>query len=233
MDARAVRERRHGDRAVALGRAGDQIGEVVGDDEAELAVRQHGGLRAASGAGCVEIPERLVGVDLRHRLRRTGVLCHQRFVAVLALTRATDGDHLAQLRRCRFHRIDVVDKAFFGQHHAGLAGTAEVGDFRRREPEVDRHPDRAEPERGPAAFEQRRVVARHHQQLVARFKAERTQRLHQRIDAVVEFAPRPLPVALDEPRPIGKQRRRLRQQRRQIHRACAPRHAHAASSTLR
>jgi hypothetical protein len=124
----------------------------------------------------------------------------------------------------------MLGKAVLGQHHARLAGAAQVGGFRWREPEVDRHPHRAQAKGGPAALEQRRVVARHHEQLVARPHAERTQSLHQRIDARIDLTPGPLPLALDQPRPVGKERGRLRQQRGQVHR---PRLAHAASSTLR
>ena len=66
VDARAVRQRRHHQRGVALGRAGHQVGEMVGDDEGHLAMGQHRRLGAAGGAGGEEEPAR----DRRARRRR-------------------------------------------------------------------------------------------------------------------------------------------------------------------
>ena len=76
VDARAVRQRRHRDGAVALVGAGDEVGQVVGHHEGHLAMGQHRRLRAAGRSGGVEEPERVVVRDSHRRpcLRRAEVL---------------------------------------------------------------------------------------------------------------------------------------------------------------
>ena len=56
------------------------------------------------------------------------------------------------------------------------------------------------------------------------------QRLHQRVDALVDLAPGPAALLEDQAGALRKQCRRLRQQHRQVRRVGL---AHAASSTLR
>ena len=230
MNPRAVRQRRHRDRTVVLVGAGDEVGKVVRDHERHLAVGQHRRLGPPGRARGVEVPQRRVGADLGDGRRRAEILLQEFVETDLAVARLADRDDMAQLRGRGLHRVYMPGKAVLRQHHCGFAGTPKVGQFRRCQSEVGRHPDGAESERGPATLEQGHVVARLDQHLVAGLHAQRSQALDKRIDAGVDLAPGPDPLALNQPGPVREQRCRLREQCRQV--GCL-RLAHAASSTLR
>ncbi|KEH15071.1 hypothetical protein GY15_00900 [Delftia sp. 670] len=243
MYACAVRQRCHGNGAVALVRARDQVGKVVGHHEGHLSMGEHRGLGPACGAGGVEEPQRRIGMHMGCRCGSACVVMQQLLVVLLALAfaRPADGDHMPQPWRGGAHGVHMAGEALFGQHGGGAAGVAQPSHFGWCKPEVDRHPDGAEPEGGPAAFKQGNAVARLHQQAVTGLHAQRAQALDQRIDARIDLRPGPAAVALDQAGPVGKQGGRLRQQQRQVGclgrgdcrdvRRCKP--VHAASSTLR
>lgn len=63
MHAGAMRKRRHHQRGILFGRAGDEIAKMVGDDEAHLAMGQHGRLGAPGRAGGEEEPAGIVMLD--------------------------------------------------------------------------------------------------------------------------------------------------------------------------
>ena len=60
MDAGAVRQRRHGQADVLLGRARHEIAQMIGDHEGHLPMRQHCRFRPPGGAGCEEEPAWIV-----------------------------------------------------------------------------------------------------------------------------------------------------------------------------
>ena len=63
MHAGAMRQRRHHQRDVMLGRRRHQVAQMVADDVFHLAVRQHARLRPPGGAGGIEEPRRMI---MRH-----------------------------------------------------------------------------------------------------------------------------------------------------------------------
>ena len=219
MDAGTVGQRSQDQRTRMLIQARHQVGDVVGDDKRHLAVGQHPGLGMARGARGVEKPQRVV---VRHFGRteaglQRAALLQQLLVAQFAGTRLTDGDDLLQARRCRTHGVDIMLQAFVIQHRYRAAGTAQVGRFRRGDPHVGRHPHGAQAERDPGTLEQRQVVARMHQQLVAFTQAARAQGRSNTVDPPGNFLPGMLTTVTNETRCIRIATRDLVEHFPQIH----------------
>jgi hypothetical protein len=124
--------------------------------------------------------------------------------------------HDAQRRRRLRHGRHVLLEAIVDQHGDRAAGRTQIRDLRRRQAEVHRHPHGTESERDPAALEHRQRVARLHEQPVALPDAQLAQRGDQGIDAIVDLAPRPLPVALDHAGAVRMESGGLAQQLRQV-----------------
>ena len=225
-----MRQRRHHDGAIPFAGARDQVGQVVGHHKRHLAVRENARLGAPSGAGGVEIPERVIG---RHHFRLgplAQVLRHQAFVAERVRQIAADGNHQAKRIRGVAHRRHMLRKSRFTDHHRGATGSAQIRHFGWRQTKIGGDPDATQAKRRPAAFEHGQVVARLQQNFVALAHALGAQGSHQGIDALVNLRPRPGLIALNEARKLRKQLGRVLEQAAQVHHlGCA----HAASSTLR
>ena len=220
VHARAMRERRHGNGAVVLGGARDQIGQVVGHHKGHLPVRQHRSLGLASGARGVEEPQGVVVGDGGFGDTRASVIAvrrHQRFVAPFTGHCRADLDDLAQAGRGFTHRLNMARKNIFHQQHHRTAGLRQVSDFGRREPKVGGHPDSAQTKRHPTTLEHLHVVARQHQQPVARRHAQTTQRQHHGVNTLVDLAPCPHLVTMNQRHTVRKLPSRLAQQLAQIH----------------
>ena len=244
VDAGAVRQRCDRDRTVALRRAWDQIGQVVGNDEGHLPVRQHRGLGPTGRAGGVEEPQRIVRADPGFVRTLAQVLLYQAVDVGLAVGRRTDPDHVGQRWRGRAHGVDMAGEAGLRDHRHRCARAAEVSHFGRRQAKVGRHPDATQAKRHPTALEHGQVVARMHEDAVALLQAALAQRIHHCIDTCVDLAPCPAALAVDQTDVVREKPGRVREQapeihhRRRVPEAALVRHAaalwiHTASSTLR
>ncbi len=154
---------------VVLGRARDQVGQVVGDDEGHLAVRQH--RRPWAGRWCPTCRRTTAGRPRRPwppTASAPAVRPRPASASPISPRRGWPiGDHVRSAGDALAHGVHVRVEAVVDQHRHGAAGGAEVRDLGRRQPEVDRHPDGTQAERDPAALEHRQRVARLHEQPVA------------------------------------------------------------------
>ncbi len=196
MNTGAVRQRRDAERGIRVGAAGHQVAEMVGDDEAHMAMRQHPRLRPPSGARGEEEPAGIIIFHIRHGRRRAAMRGEHGLV-ILAPRRRADADRAAKRRRGR-DGGGVIGEVGAADHRRGPARLRQIGDLLRGLPEVGRHPDRAHAETGEHRLEHLVAVLALHQHAVALGHAARCQRRRQRIDPGVEIMPGPEPLAPDE-----------------------------------
>ena len=240
-----MRQRRHGDGAVVLIGARNQVGQVVGHHEGHLAVRQDAGLGPARGARGVEEPQRVVvgdhlvgtgrgqsrrgdgcarGVRMRCRVgqssgvvaQRCQVRGHQIFVGELSLARPADGNDVSQRGRGGAGRVHVRGERILRDHGHRPAGRGQIGHLRRRQAKVRRHPHAAQAEGHPAALEHRAVIARVHEEAVALLQAEGAQRGGHGRYALLDLAPGPPRLALDQAGAVREELRRVREQTSEV-----------------
>ena len=216
VDAGAVRQWRHGDGAVGLIGAGNQVGQVVGHHEGHLAVREDAGLGPARGARGVEEPQRVVVGD--HFVRRGArggllqVLRHQVVVRQLTLARPVDGNDVSQRGRGGAGRVHVGGEHVFRDHGHRPAGRGEIGHLGRRQAKVRRHPHAAQAKRHPATLEHRALVARVHEDAVTLLQAQGPQRRRHGRHALLDLAPSPARLALDQPGALREELGRVGEQ---------------------
>ena len=218
MDTGAVRQRRDDKRSIAMRGRGHQIAQVIGDDKAHLAVRQHRGFRPAGGSRGEEEPAWIVALDGSFR-RALRVICGDERIVIVAERRRADRNRNANARRRLFRRRGMVGKISAADHGGGAARFSEISDFIRRQTEIGRHPDRAEPKAGEHALEHLIAVFRLDEDAVALAYAARGKRCAHRVHAPVELRPGPAPLAPDQSNLIGIAPRRLAQEMREIHHA--------------
>ena len=191
MHAGAMRQRRHHQRGVIFRGAGHQVGQVIGHHKGHLAVGQHRGLGASRGARGEEEPAGIVVVD--RGLRRS--LCRA-CAAIASLTDLSpklalaDPPDEAERRARRLHGRGMVRKIAVAQKRLGAGRGGEPGDFVRHQPEIGRHPDRAEPEGREHRPEHLVAILGMHEDAVALADAARGQRRRQRRDLTVDLRAR-------------------------------------------
>ena len=217
MHAGAMRQRRHHQRGIMLGGAGHQVGEMVGDHEGHLAMGQHRRLGAPGGAGGEEEPAGIVVLDggvvePRARMRRDR-LAHRS----LAESALADPPGELERRARRLDRRGMLGKIAVAQKRLGAGGGGEIGDLVRHQPEIGRHPDRAEPERREHRPEHLVAILGMDQDAVALDDAARGKRRRQRRDVAVDLAPGPGPLAPDEAGAVAMPAGILGQQMREVH----------------
>ena len=214
VDAGAVRQRRHHQRGILLRRRRHQVAQMVADDIIHLAMRQHAGLGPAGGAGGVEEPGRMVAVHVGRPGQLRGV------------RRRTPPSRRRRRRRWKspagrpgFPLAAAAawsGKAVVEDMHRGAGGLRQIGDLRRRQAEIGRHPDRADHPRREHRLQHGVGVARVQQDPVAVAHAARRQRGGRGLDPVAKRCPGPGGVAPDDRRPVGKPPRGLDQQRGEV-----------------
>ena len=132
-----------------------QVAQVVGDDEAHLAVGQHRGLRPARGAGGEEEPAGIVVLDRRGgRLAPLWARRSARRQAASPKPACPSSQMSRNVRHGLAHRRGMLGEVGLAQQERGCA---EPRPCRRprpgSQPEVGRHPDRAEAEGGEHRLE--------------------------------------------------------------------------------
>ena len=167
---------------------------MIGDDKGHLAVGQHRRLGAARGARGEEEPAGIVILD-RGILDVDAGMGRDRLAdGCLAESALADPPGESQRRARRFHRGGMIGKIAMTQKRLGAGGGREPGDLVRHQPEIGRHPDRAEPEGGEHRPEHLVAILGMHEDAVALADAARGQCRRQRRDQGVDLAPGPGPA---------------------------------------
>ena len=167
MDAGAVRQRRHGQADVLLGRARHEIAQMIGDHEGHLPMRQHRRFRPPGGAGREEEPAGIVMLHIDAGRRGAPLRLDQ--VRDLGRGEAFRPQpcQQRQLRHGPRHGLGVVGIVALAQEHLGARCLRQIGRLVRCDAEVRRHPDGAQAQRGEERFDEFKAVARMHQHAVA------------------------------------------------------------------
>ncbi len=208
MDAGAMRQGCHHQRGVLFRRARHQIAEMVADNVFHLPMRQHAGLRSPRGARGIEEPRRIIAIDIDRTFD-----CHasgrQRLPRQLAIT---DRNMQPHTRVFRARRGRVLRKRHIEDMHRRARGLCEIRHFRRRQPEIRRHPHRAEHPRCEHRLQHRIRVPRVQQHPIAMPHAMRSERTGRALNPAGKLRPGPHALAPDDRRPLRKPPRRLQQQ---------------------
>ena len=123
----------------------------------------------------------------------------------------------SERRARRLHRRGMIGKIAVAQKRLGAGGGGEISDLVRHQPEIGRHPDRAEPERGEHRPEHLVAILGMHQDAVALADAARGKRRRQRRDVPIDLAPGPGPIAPDEADAVAVPAGILGEEMRQVH----------------
>ncbi len=208
MHPRAMRQRRHHQRDVLLGRRRHQVAQMVADDVFHLAVRQHARLRPTGRAGGIEEPCRMV---MRHvgSARELRVVRRQQ---VPFQRPRPDGNFQPARGIFRFRRRGMVGERRIEDMHRRTGRRRQIRHFRRGQPEIRRYPHRAEHPRCEHCLQDGVGIARVQQHAVAGSHAARRQGTGCRLDPRREFGPGPGALPPDDCGPVGKAPRGLQQQ---------------------
>src|SRR5882762_1238404 len=131
-------------------------------------------------------------------------------------------------RARRFHRGGMAGKIALAQERLGAGGGGEPGNLVRHQPEIGRHPDRAEPERREHRPEHLVAILGMDQDTVALDDAARGKRGCQRRNLAVDLAPGPGLLAPDKADTVAVPAGILGEEMREIHRPAGHRR-HAAA----
>ena len=182
---------------------------MVADDIIQLAMRQHARFRAASGAGRVEKPRRMIAIDIRRP-------CDAISAGGEPFPVLSDRELQPAVGVFRFCRRRMLGERVVEDVHGRAGGCREIRNLRRCQAEVCRHPDRAQHPGREHRFQHRVGVARMQQNPVAMPHTTRRQTPRRGLDPGVELSPCPGRIAPDQRGPAGKPPRRLDQEVRQI-----------------
>ena len=156
-----------------LRRAGHQVAQMVADDVFHLPMRQHAGLRPPRGAGGIEEPRRMVAIDIGRRARsacRTSAsVSHVSSPSPIETCSRARGIFRPRRRR-------MLGERGIEDMHRRAGGLRQICHLRRRQPEIGRHPHRAQHPRREHRLEHRVGIARVQQHPIAMPHAARRQR---------------------------------------------------------
>ena len=200
---------------------------MVRDDERHLPVRQRGQLRPAGRPGGGNEPAGMVVVHRDGRDLHAEPFGDERVeVGRVQLARPHARDE-RQVGNCLADRRRMPGKLASAQQRAGARRCCDVGDVRRKQPEVGGHPDCPDPEAGVHGFEHQVAVLGLHQDTVAVPDPVLGQHGGERGHPGVELQPIPPPATPDQRGPVRETSRRLGHEPRQVHDPAGHRQARA------
>ena len=215
--AGTVRQRRHNQAAILLRRARHQVGQVIGNNESHVAVRQDGELRLSRRPGGGDEPAGMVILHRRGRAVRPDMRGHHCIQVGRVKRPRAHPRHEGQARRGLGHRRRMVREFTPAQQRTGARRGGKIGDIVWEQAEVGRHPNGADPEAGPHRFQHEIAVLRLHENPVPIPDAMIGEDRGKGGDAGIELRPTPAPVAPNQRWAIRKPPGRLRHERSQVH----------------
>ena len=172
-----------------------QVAQMVGDDERHLPMRQHPRLRPAGGARTCRKTS-TDGPDPHPPDARA------RPCPCSASQRAAEIELQPQRRVRRPRRLRLRLEPGIEDMHRRARGLRQIGDLRRRQAHVGRHPGSPEHPTRPHRLEQGGAVASVHQHPVAMPHARRREPGRRAADPLGQRAPGPTLFAADQAGPV-------------------------------